>query len=1008
MEILHGAAARALADYSSPGLLQLVTIPSDGGPTGNRRYPLGAGDTMADAAIASARAGLNVYVEGRTLAPDASGRGDAAATRYVFAFVDDADHDKGKGGSLSLQPSLTVETSPGNRHAWLFLDFGIPADEADRIGRAMRAAVGSDSATAKLTQPYRVAGTPNFPDARKRARGRVVEATRILEIGGPAYTMTQLAEAFPAVQHDAKAGAEIPKGRSGKSDPTIEELAAVMPDDGSSRSDVFWNVVTRAKRIGMLPDDLEELFRSHPGGCAEKYLEPYDRLTEELHRVWKKLGDRPTVPPHYPDRAVPVDAARTAMRQAIRTVISGPPSHRAVRVGTGAGKTRAAVGAVAEDIRARRATGDHLPWIYAVPRHDLGEEIASLFQALGVSARVYRGRSAEDPDLAGTGVEMCLDLKSVGLAQQIGANVARACCKGEDLTTGRHALCAVHSLCGYQRQLREQPDVWIVPHQILFRGGSSIGDVAGVVIDGSFWQAGVAIEAMGITLDELATAPDAPGKRDTPPWYFAAARRGDLARALRLQTERGGVARRHLVEAGITTAVCTEAIRAEWAMKATSPMWPCMPEDLRRAATDTGETAQHVGQRVRIWEAARDLLDMPESDAVSGRLVLDWKDTPEGRAAIVRAHSVRPIARRWFEARTLIMDATLPAPAILRCFYPDVEVVADVEAKAPHARVRQVIGAPISAAKLINGPAKDSNLVLIRRALIHRFVELGRLPMLVVTQKEVEGRLMLAGLPKGIALGHFNALAGLDEFKGVRALCLVGRTLPTVVAAETLAGVLTGREVPRTALPADGKLRWYGRDWLGLRMAGGDGFGVQGDRHPDPTAEAVRWQVCEGELMQALGRARAVNRTAESPVAIDILSDVVLPVTVDAVVQWEELPSGPEAEMLASGIVLSSPADMAAIWPKAWPSAKAAERWREKLTSPPAPIETLLYRRWGACGFRYRHRGTRQKWRTGTADAGVIADQRGWREARLGQLAAFENVSAAVADPEPQTFREAA
>ena len=51
---------------------------------------------------------------------------------------------------------------------------------------------------------------------------------------------------------------------------------------------------------------------------------------------------------------------------------------------------------------------------------------------------------------------------------------------------------------------------------------------------------------------------------------------------------------------------------------------------------------------------------------------------------------------------------------------------------------------------------------------------------------------------------------------------------------------------------------------------GENGVATKGDKHPDPFVEAVRWQIHEGELMQALGRARGINRTDETPLDIDL------------------------------------------------------------------------------------------------------------------------------------------
>ncbi len=254
-----------------------------------------------------------------------------------------------------------------------------------------------------------------------------------------------------------------------------------------------------------------------------------------------------------------------------------------------------------------------------------------------------------------------------------------------------------------------------------------------------------------------------------------------------------------------------------------------------------------------------------------------------------------------------------------------------------------------------------------------------------------------AGLPDGIATGHYGALSGLDGFKNMGLLIAVGRAMPDVFEVETSAAAMTGLEPLRTETPTKGA-RFHDRVPLALRMADGTGKVVEGYRHPDPIGEADRWQVAEGGVLQAIGRARAVNRTAENPVEIEVWSDLALPLTVDEVVQWDAVPAGYEADMVADGIGLDSAPDMAACWPGVWETERAAERWRQKRTDTPTPIETLLYRGWGICGsekggvtaFRYLHHGARQKWRRGWYLPDVVADPRAWLEARLEPLAGFE------------------
>ena len=379
---------------------------------------------------------------------------------------------------------------------------------------------------------------------------------------------------------------------------------------------------------------------------------------------------------------------------------------------------------------------------------------------------------------------------------------------------------------------------------------------------------------------------------------------------------------------------------------------------------------------------------MEDEDAVSGRLVLVDVDTADGfgKTRAILIHGVKKVMKRWLDIPVLLLDATLPPVDVLRRFFPDVEIVADIEAKTPHATVRQVLGAPVSSAKLLKSDA-GRNREAVRRAVLHRFIELGRPLTLVVAQKAMADWLREAGIPATINIAHFNAIAGLDGFKDVGLLIVIGRTMPDVFEVETISGALTGLEPLRTAMPPKGA-RFHDRVSLALRMADGTGHPVQGYRHPDIIAEAARWQVAEAGVLQAIGRARAVNRAAENLVRIEVWNDIALPLTVDEVVTWDSLPGGYEIEMIADGIVLESPSDMAACWPGVWETEKAAERWRAKTTRPPIPIMPR-----NTCALRYRHPGERQKWRSGWHDPIACPGPRPWLEARLGPLAGFELIS---------------
>ena len=160
--------------------------------------------------------------------------------------------------------------------------------------------------------------------------------------------------------------------------------------------------------------------------------------------------------------------------------------------------------------------------------------------------------------------------------------------------------------------------------------------------------------------------------------------------------------------------------------------------------------------------------------------------------------------------------------------------------------------------------------------------------------------------------------------------------------------------------------------------------------HPDPTAEAIRWSICEAELIQAMGRGRGVNRTAENPLQIDLLTDVVLPVTVSELIDWPDLRPTRRDLMAARGVVLENAADMAACFPDLWPTADAARQDRSR--SVTNGYYRILYNSemsHSSAVVTYRPEGAGQKPRRAVFDLAIIPDPEAWLTRRLGPLAAF-------------------
>jgi hypothetical protein len=293
----------------------LVSMAPDDGGMSVSAFKIGDVDQMLEAALIDARAGRNVYVEARTVRPGRPaerGRGKIESTIGCFAFVIDHDADTGKTGHSNGNASAVVETSPGNAHEWLFLRRALDAGDAKPLGEAIRKASGADHCTGNIVQPYRLPGTPNYPDAKKRARGRVTVPTRLLSVSEKLWAPDELAAVFSTdktqavkLQPRRKATGALNQGAPHRSTPRRKAIAkakiAAKVNSKTDRSAAFQSAVNAAVRAGMSQEEVEADMRAHPDGPQQKYLENGDRLRPEIDRSWaktEKIKDRPEPEPN--------------------------------------------------------------------------------------------------------------------------------------------------------------------------------------------------------------------------------------------------------------------------------------------------------------------------------------------------------------------------------------------------------------------------------------------------------------------------------------------------------------------------------------------------------------------------------------------------------------------------------------------------------------------------------------------------------------------------------------
>ena len=366
----------------------------------------------------------------------------------------------------------------------------------------------------------------------------------------------------------------------------------------------------------------------------------------------------------------------------------------------------------------------------------------------------------------------------------------------------------------------------------------------------------------------------------------------------------------------------------EYARKQEVDIHPKMSAKERKAELDRViEANSTVNRLARMWRALAEL-QSKDGPARSGWLELDTSIHKGAPVRLLKIRGRRDVAAGFAGLPTLFLDATMRVE-LLSYHWPAVELVADVAIEAPHQHIRQVTDNKFSKHKL--APHDDTMAAYNHREelllILHKIAARYRsdpASVLAVMQKDVEDKLKVwtfaRPFPMNLVTEHHNNVSGIDRYKDVDAVIVVGRTQPSPSAVEDNAMTLTGVAIDRVT-------KWYSVDTTGQReMLDGSELSAEVELHPDPIAEAFRWQICEGELLQIIGRARGIRRNSAASVDIWMLTDVVLPLPIEEALAMNDLRPSPFDKMIAlGGIAFGSPADAAKAYPTLWKTVNAAE-----------------------------------------------------------------------------------
>jgi hypothetical protein len=391
----------------------------------------------------------------------------------------------------------------------------------------------------------------------------------------------------------------------------------------------------------------------------------------------------------------------------------------------------------------------------------------------------------------------------------------------------------------------------------------------------------------------------------------------------------GALSRDALEGVGLSAEDCSQAKAIEWKYKPKVKF--AGGENRSEIISRFGEVSTFTPILPKAWELAADLL-ISDNDFSPNIEIIRGDAMPrrEGTGDFLRLKYRREISKSYSDKPTLLLDAT-GRVELVRQYYPDVEMVAEVSAATPYRHVRQITDRPCAKSMFVYPSDSKTAEKNIKRLTRYLEVEAAKyrgqgaddFDVLIVCQLDVELALnVVVDIPR-LDIAHFNDIAGSNKWSGVAKLIILGRTLPSPEVIEQLASVICGKPVSSITGAAN---NWF-KFPVPIHKNDGSTEYVMAPRHPDPIAEAVRWSICEGQLLQTEGRGRAVNRTADNPLDVDILTNIPLPITVDETTTWDEILPSPIEVMAARGIVGLDWPTVAAVLPDVFKNKKAVEDW---------------------------------------------------------------------------------
>ncbi|MEV8466650.1 bifunctional DNA primase/polymerase [Fluviibacterium sp. DFM31] len=797
----------------------------------------------------------------------------------------------------------------------------------------------------------------------------------------------------------ARGGKRASRGTPAATGPVRNEDGLVIDGRDSWLSSITWHALHDALDIGDDPEPDRLAARAWDRFCATTDLgrprqdggRGYDlgdarrKIADKLRlhredRLAPRSGceARPDYDPPVLDVVGARDRLETYMEGACRQILqwheggrTQMPPRIGIRATVGLGKSRIALTHLAR-LRAKLGAAGHPDrLLILVPSHALAEEMADHGRGTGLKIAVHRGYERADP---GSGQPLCRDIDGIRAALAAGLPPQTTICQDSD---GRSCQFLNGCLKQENRCDVAAADIIVAAYDVLFSGlPISSAQLAAILIDEGCWS-----RALRKTADICLAPPRAADPGTALARNVAALRLAD-GDALRKRLHAACVScigrpltRRALEAAGLSADMCQLAERLEFRGMISPNLCPGQDRRARSEGMKRALENQRAKDLARMWRAVAGLCGSPNRSAGCVEVRAGQGAAGELRIDLTELMAPHP---SFQPVPILHLDATL-RPEMATCVLPGL-ATQTVEASAPHMSVKLVAGGFSKAALLGRGARDKARTALLEDCVAyvrwqsHRYAP-GR--VLVVTHKACESA--FRSIP-GVETGHFNALAGIDQFGDVAVIIVVGRPLPSSEALVPFCAAYDG------SVPKGG----YQKQMAGIHMRDGSTRTVRVIRHEDPKAERVRAAICDDELVQVIGRGRGVNRTAANPLDVHLLADVALPLVHDRLAAWDLERPDVVQRMLLAGLAVDSPADAAVLHPELF---RNVEQAKKALARTPFKGQTPMntsYREMSLKYACYQRSGRGRSWQGVWWIEGCVEDPRGGLEAVLGDLAGWK------------------